>query len=246
MTQNEVQILIVEDDTEIAELVTSNLKKFGFQTVWAADGVEMFQVLESKKIDIVLLDVMLPGEDGWSLCRRLRGSSSGWKSVPVIFLTALGDLTDRVVGLELGADDYLTKPFEMRELVARIRAVLRRSTALESKEAEEVEESPGIWSFGNWRLNVGARHLIDENDTIIPLSAMEFKLLMYFLSHPQKLLTREAILAHMSNREDYFDRSIDVKISRLRSKLRDREQSAPLIRTMRGDGYMFAETVRKS
>ena len=152
-------------------------------------------------------------------------------------------MTDRVVGLELGGDDYLPKPFEMRELVARMRALLRRA-AVPRQEARHSLQSP-VWRFGQWRVNIGARHLIDEHDVVVSLSSVEFKLLMLFLEHPQFLLTREAILEHMAERSDVYDRSIDVQVSRLRAKLQDNGRNPALIRTMRGDGYMLAVPVEK-
>lgn len=242
-------ILIVEDDTEISELLEENLAALGFHAVPVHDGAGMFAALGKEHFDLVLLDIMLPGEDGLSLCRRLRAPGTAWEHIPVIFLTALGELTDRVVGLELGGDDYLVKPFEMRELVARIRALLRRAaapaTGREQVPGETDECAKGIWRFGPWRISVGGRHLIDEQDVTISLSAMEYRLLMLFLQHPQQLVSRETILEHMADRSDSYDRSIDVQVSRLRAKLRDSGRNPTLIRTMRGDGYMLAVAVTR-
>ncbi len=243
-------ILIVEDDTEISELLEENLAALGFHAVPVHDSAGMFAALEKEHVDLVLLDIMLPGEDGLSICRRLRAPGTRWEHIPVIFLTALGELTDRVVGLELGADDYLVKPFELRELVARIRALLRRAAAPASAERRTLswtlpERSTTIWRFGPWRINVGGRNLIDEQDVIISLSAMEYRLLMLFLQHPQQLVSRETILEHMADRSDSYDRSIDVQVSRLRAKLRDSGRNPTLIRTMRGDGYMLAVAVTR-
>ncbi len=236
--------MLVEDDREIAELLEENLQAYGFAAVRAEDGEGMFNCLASEKVDLILLDIMLPGEDGLSLCRRLRAPGSKYERIPIIFLTALGEMTDRVVGLELGADDYLAKPFAMRELVARIRALLRRA-AMQEGHAGQNASAASLWRFGPWRLNAGARHLVDENDVTVALSAMEFRLLMLFLEHPQQILTRERILEHMADRTDSYDRSIDVQISRLRAKLKDSGRSAALIRTMRGDGYMLAVPVTR-
>ena len=209
----------------------------------------MFAELTKHTYDLILLDIMLPGEDGLSLCRKLRVPGTPYEYTPVIFLTALGELTDRVVGLELGGDDYLPKPFEMRELVARIRALLRRA-AMSGTDGGEVDTGPSVsqctlWKFGPWRVNTGARALIDEHDVTIALSAMEFRLLMMFLQHPQQIISRESILEHMADRSDSYDRSIDVQVSRLRAKLRDSGRNPTLIRTMRGDGYMLAVPVKK-
>ncbi len=236
-------ILIVDDEQEISELLEENLKAFGFSSVAVADGEAMFAELEKRDYDLILLDIMMPGEDGLSLCRRLRAPGTSYEHIPVIFLTALGGVTDRVVGLELGGDDYLPKPFEMRELVARMRALLRRA-AVPQQEARHSPQSP-VWRFGQWRVNIGARHLIDEHDVVVSLSSVEFKLLMLFLEHPQFLLSREAILEHMAERSDVYDRSIDVQVSRLRAKLQDNGRNPALIRTMRGDGYMLAVPVEK-
>lgn len=225
----------------------------GFDTVTAANGVELFSLLETRRPDLLLLDIMLPGEDGLTLCRRLRAGDGGVSETPIIFLSALGDLTDRVVGLELGADDYLPKPFEMRELLARIRAVLRRSEMRSRAESQSAAPSDfesalparTILRFGPWRVDMGARHLIDESDVTVSLSAQEFKLLEMFLKNPQRVLTRESILLRLENRSDAYDRNIDVQMSRLRAKLRDSGRNPKLIRTMRGDGYMLAVPVEK-
>lgn len=242
-------ILIVEDEQEISELLAENLNALGFRTVAVSDGTGLFNELTHNNYDLILLDIMLPGEDGLSLCRRLRTPGTPYEHTPVIFLTALGELTDRVVGLELGGDDYLPKPFEMRELVARIRALLRRAAAPKAGDAGPHAELPGsqgaLWQFGPWRVNTGARHLIDEHDVTVALSAMEFRLLMLFLQHPQQIISREHILEHMADRSDSYDRSIDVQISRLRAKLHDSGRNPTLIRTMRGDGYMLAVPVNK-
>lgn len=249
MSNSGTAILIVEDEQEISELLEENLNALGFHTTAVSDGTGMFAELARNKHDLILLDIMLPGEDGLSLCRRLRTPGTPYEHTPVIFLTALGELTDRVVGLELGGDDYLPKPFEMRELVARIRALLRRATAPGTGDGGPAAELPGLpctlWKFGPWRINTGARHLIDDHDVTVALSAMEFRLLMLFLQHPQQIISREHILEHMADRSDSYDRSIDVQISRLRAKLHDSGRNPTLIRTMRGDGYMLAVSVEK-
>lgn len=250
MKSTVADILIVEDEPEIAELLQENLNALGFGTRIAGDGEAMFEALGARRFDLILLDIMLPGEDGLSLCRRLRAPGTPYERTPLIFLTALGELTDRVVGLEIGADDYLPKPFNMRELVARIRALLRRAQAPGAAPSRAPApaarpDAPTLWRFGPWRLNVGARHLIDEDDVAVPLSAMEFRLLMLFLQNPQRVVTRESILERMADRTDSYDRSIDVQVSRLRAKLRDSGRDARLIRTMRGDGYMLAVPVEK-
>lgn len=251
MTTPAPLILIVEDEAEIDELLEENLHALGFETCAVRDGAGLFDALSRRKPSLILLDIMLPGEDGLSLCKRLRVPGSGFETVPIIFLSALGELADRVVGLEIGADDYLAKPFEMRELVARIRALLRRSSMSGMSETQHTtmhvpEEVAEIWKFGPWRINMAAHHLIDENDVAVALSANEFKLLKYFLMNPRRVLTRDMILDRMGSRSDTYDRSIDVQISRLRSKLRDSGRNASLIRTLRGDGYMLVVPVSKA
>lgn len=247
MTTKTARILIVEDEAEIAELLEENLSALGYATEAVHDGAGMFAALTRTPPDLILLDIMLPGEDGLALCRKLRAPGSPFERTPLIFLTALGELTDRVVGLELGADDYLAKPFEMRELVARIRALLRRAAPRDNDSTASAmhRDAPDILAFGPWRIDMGARNLIDQDGVAIALSAMEFRLLKLFLKHPQRILSREAILNHMTNRTDSFDRSIDVQISRLRAKLGDSGRNAALIRTMRGDGYMLAVPVHE-
>ncbi len=250
MTQASALVFIVEDETEISELLEENLKAFGFRTRAVQDSDGLFNALAQETPDLILLDIMLPGEDGLAICRRLRLPGSKCENTPLIFLSALGELADRVVGLELGADDYLAKPFEMRELVARIRALLRRANRAPAAAAgafseDDDDEQANIWRFGPWRVNMASHNLIDENDVTISLSAKEFKLLSLFLRNPRRVLSRDAILERMSAGFDNYDRTIDVQISRLRAKLRDSGRNATLIRTMRGDGYMLAVTVEK-
>lgn len=245
-------VLLVDDDRDILELLHESLTAFGFRTVAVSDGSGMFAELEKQPFDCILLDIMMPGEDGLSLCRRLRTPGAPYEHTPVIFLTALGELTDRVVGLELGGDDYLPKPFQTRELVARIRALLRRAAAPRQGETfgrpgVEAGQGNGVWSFGQWKLKVLSRHLVDREGVVVPLSSAEFKLLMLFLETPQQVISRDAILEHMADRSpDVYDRSIDVQISRLRAKLHDNARNPELIRTMRGDGYMFTARVDRS
>ena len=247
-----IRLLIVDDDPEIRELLEERLTSHGFEVALASGGEEMFRALESGRCDLIVLDVMMPGEDGLALCRRLRSPGSGYEHIPVIFVTALGDTTDRVVGLELGGDDYLPKPFQTRELVARIRAVLRRSAppaAAPTGPPAAGDPEPGpeeIWHFDQWRLNPLARHLIDEDDLVVPLSAAEFRLLSLFLNSPGRILNRDQIMECQAGRSaEAYDRSIDVQISRLRGKLRDNGKNPTIIKTMRGDGYMLAVPVTR-
>lgn len=248
MVPQSTKVLIVEDDPEISQLLQDNLNATGFKAATAEDGKSMFAALAENSFDILLLDIMLPGEDGLSLCRKLRTPEAPYEDLPIIFLTALGEMTDRVVGLEMGADAYLVKPFEMRELVALVRAVLRRTNRRgqnHSREGAIPVEVNNIWSFGPWKVNMAARHLVDGQGVVIALSSIEFRLLALFLENPQKLLSRERILEYMAERSRGYDRSIDVQISRLRAKLGENGRNASLIRTMRGDGYMLAVPVEK-
>lgn len=252
-------VLVVDDDAELREILQERLTNYGFIATAVKDGKAMFAELSERAPDLILLDVMLPGEDGLELCRRLRSPGSPYIRIPVIFLTALGETTDRVVGLELGGDDYLPKPFQTRELIARIRAVLRRTQPMDDdsaipqmaeKQAEkEISEwtlEETIWYFGDWRLNHFARFLIDVDGATVPLSAAEFRLLVLFLEHPQRVLSRDQIMEHITGRSaDVYDRSIDVQVSRLRNKLHDGGKKPEIIRTMRGDGYMFALPVKR-
>lgn len=248
MSEEKTKILIVDDDAELRELIAETLANYGYASESAKDGAEMFAALERGGFSLVLLDIMMPGEDGLSLCRRLRAPGTRWASLPVIFLTALQDTTDKVVGLEIGGDDYLGKPFQARELIARVRALLRRASM---SGAEPRTETPRagenyLLAFGGWKLNVMARHLIDETGVAVPLSAAEFRLLMLLLRHPQQVVTRDMIMDYLAERSlNIYDRSIDAQVSRLRAKLRDKNANPPLIRTMRGDGYMLASPVRR-
>lgn len=242
------KILIVDDDLELRGLLAEVLSGYGYQAEAAGDGLAMYGALEREAFDLILLDIMMPGDDGLALCRALRAPGSAYVSIPIIFLTALKDTADTVVGLEIGGDDYLSKPFKARELIARIRAVLRRAQA-QGNPAGHSEIGGGrlfpqktALTFSGWKLNVPARHLIDDQGVVVPLSASEFRLLSLFLDHPQEVITRERIMNHLAeNNLNIYDRSIDSQISRLRAKLRDKEMN--IIRTMRGDGYLLAAPV---
>ncbi|MDO4937261.1 MAG: response regulator transcription factor [Sutterellaceae bacterium] len=249
MTDAATRILIIEDDTEISELLQEGLTARGFETFALDSGKHLFDGTLDFVPDVILLDVMLPGDDGLTICRKMRQAGSGFETTPLIIVSALGELTDRVVGLEIGADDYLVKPFEMHELVARIRALLRRTqrttAAVTQTVAHAAEPQRRIWQFAHWRIDMDARNLIDEAGVTIALSSMEFKLLEYFLLNPHRVLTRELILERIGSHSEYYDRSLDVQMSRLRAKLRDSGRNPTLIRTMRGDGYMLAVSVTK-
>jgi two-component system OmpR family response regulator len=229
-------ILIVDDDPEIRDLLGEYLVRQGLRTAAVGDGAAMWRELERQAIDLVVLDIMLPGDDGLELCRQLRARSA----LPVIMLTARGDATDRIVGLELGADDYLAKPFDPRELLARIRATLRRSSGRLSRE----EVVGTRLRFAGWTLDRQRRELRDPEGTLVPLSGGEYRLLEIFLERPNRALGREMLLDLLQGREATpFDRSVDVQVSRLRRRLRDDPRDAQLIKTVRHAGYLFAARV---
>lgn len=227
-------ILVVDDDREIRALLGEYLQKQGYRVTVAADGKGMRAVVEAARPDLIILDLMLPGEDGLTLCRELRARSE----VPVIMLTARGDETDRIVGLELGADDYVAKPFSPRELLARIKSVLRRARAL--PENLRHEES-GVFRFGGWTLDAATRNLTSPQGVVVALSGTDFRLLRIFLDHPNRVLTRDQLIDLMLSREaGPYDRAIDVQVSRLRQRLNEDAREPAIIKTVRGQGYVFA------
>jgi two-component system OmpR family response regulator len=237
-------ILIVDDDREIRDLLSRFLVKHGYRVSLAVDGRDMAQRLADSAIDLIVLDVMLPGEDGLALCRRLRAQSA----IPVIMLTAMGEEIDRIVGLEMGADDYLGKPFNPRELLARIRAVLRRAADPVRRLRPGAAEggSADRLAFAGFELDLGKRALIDASGSLVPLSTGEYELLVAFAEHPQRVLTRDQLLDLARGRDAQpFDRSIDVQVSRLRRKLEPDPHEPTLIKTVRGGGYMLAVDVRR-
>ncbi|HQC73644.1 MAG TPA: response regulator [Candidatus Competibacteraceae bacterium] len=234
-------LLIVDDDPGLRELLTDYLGRNGFRVSSAGDGRGLWAALERETVDLVILDLMLPGDDGLVLCRTLRARSP----IPIIMLTARGDATDRIVGLEMGADDYLPKPFNPRELLARIKALLRRTR---SNDAAEPIESGTVLRlcFAGWCLEVATRQLIAPDGLRVPLGAAEYRLLRVFLDHPQRILSRDQLLDLTQGREATpFDRSIDVQVSRLRRRLRDEPREATLLKTVRSEGYLFAAPVRR-
>lgn len=230
-------IAIVDDHRDIRDLVGKYLDRHGYRTSLAENAAACRRLVERNAIDLVVLDVMMPGEDGLSLCRYLRESTN----LPVIMLTAMAEETDRIVGLELGADDYLTKPFNPRELLARIKAVLRRVQSLPPQrgqiKAKEVR-------FDRWSLNVGRRELMDQDGLAVPLSTAEFRLLSVFLDHAGLVLSRDQLLDLTVGRSaDPFDRAIDNQVSRLRKKIETDPKSPALIKTHWGGGYSFSAEV---
>jgi two-component system, OmpR family, response regulator len=235
--EKQANVLIVDDDREIRTLLADYLESNDYRPYTAADGGAMWKQLESARIDLIVLDLNLPGDDGLTLCRKLRAGSN----LPVIMLTARSEPLDRILGLEMGADDYLPKPFEPRELLARIRSVLRRSQALPSDRAGETAQ---LLRFAGWTLDLTRRHLISPDGTVIMLSGAEFGLLKVFLAHPNRVLNRDQLLNLTHGRDaDPFDRSIDIQISRLRQKLGEDARSPQILKTVRNGGYVLAVAV---
>lgn len=237
MNQAIPHILVVDDHADIRDLLKRFLEQHGFKVTCARDGKEMKKCLESGHYTLLVLDLMMPGEDGLTLCRDLRARSS----LPVIMLTAMGEEMDRIIGLEMGADDYLAKPFNPRELLARIRAVLRRANMIPDAQ----EELPERLTFDRWQLDIARRELIDENNVSISLSTAEFDLLKVFLERPKRVLSRDQLLDLARGREaQAFDRAIDTLVSRLRRKLELDPKKPELIKTVWGGGYMFSAEVK--
>lgn len=232
-------LLIVDDDREIRDLLGRFLTKHGYRVTTARDGREMRKALTDWRIDLIVLDLMLPGEDGLSLCQRLRADSS----IPIIMLTAMGEEIDRIVGLEMGADDYVPKPFNPRELLARVKAVLRRADGGLANQRATGE----IMRFAGWTLDLARRRLSSPDDVIVDLSAGEFGLLVAFAEHPQRALSRDQLLDLTRGRAAApFDRSIDIQVSRLRRKIEADPKTPELIKTVRSGGYMFTAAVERS
>ena len=231
-----LRILLVDDDWDIRQLLGEQLTAAGYDVAGAADGVEMRRQLARAPADLIVLDLNLRYEDGLSLCRELRTKAD---QTPIIMLTARTEPVDRIIGLEMGADDYLAKPFEPRELLARIRSVMRRTTSLPTNAQPLTAR---LARFAGWTLDFERRHLADSAGRLTILSGSEFALLQVLVSHPNVVLTREQLqAAAASGRSAALDRAIDLKISRLRSKFG--EQGASLITTVRGQGYVLAAAV---
>ncbi len=233
-------LLLVDDDPELRELLQGYLGQAGFRVSAVADGRDMWRALDAAPHDLVILDLMLPGEDGLSLCRRLRAQSS----VPILMLTARGDEIDRIVGLEMGADDYLAKPFNPRELLARIKSILRRAGSLpENLAAEDVRH----FRFAGWSLDTETRQLLSPAGVVVDLSGVEYKVLRVLVEHPNRVLSRDQLLEFTQGREaNPFDRAIVVQIGRLRRKLDDDAREPRLIKTVRNEGYVLAVAVEKA
>ena len=237
MTDPSPHILVVDDHKDIRETLARYLVKNGLRATTAESASHARKALSAASIDLVVLDIMMPGEDGLSLCRHLVGASN----LPVILLTAMAEDTDRVIGLEIGADDYVTKPFNPRELLARIRAVLRRTTAVPKDRDPVSEES---LTFEGWTLNVPKRELLDPTGVSVALSSGEFQLLCAFIKRPKMVLNRDQLLDLTTGRTpNVFDRSIDNQVSRLRRKIEEDVKDPKLIKTVWGGGYMFTASV---
>ncbi|MDR3370261.1 response regulator transcription factor [Rhodoferax sp.] len=231
-------ILIVDDEPDIRRLLVDYLARNGFEAIAARDGREMWQMLERHAVDLLVLDLMLPDTDGLTLCRDLRAKSG----LPVIMLTARGEETDRIVGIEMGADDYLVKPFNPRELLARIKSILRRTRSLPPNLQPEPVR---CLAFAGWCLDTAERLLTAPDGVAIPLSGGEFRLLRILLEHPNRVVTRDQLIEMIHGREaEAYDRAIDVQISRLRQRLRDDSREPTLIKTVRGEGYVLAASVQ--
>ncbi|HET9664882.1 MAG TPA: response regulator transcription factor [Burkholderiales bacterium] len=232
-------ILIVDDDAEIRSLLREYFEKNGYRVSLAGDGKALWAAFSVGQPDLVVLDLMLPGDDGFTLCRDLRAHFD----VPIIMLTARGEETDRIVGLELGADDYLAKPFNARELLARVKSVLRRTRTLPGNLKPDTVKG---FRFAGWSLDLGTRNLTSPQGLVIALSGTEFRLLRTFLSHPNRVLTREQLIDLMLSRDAApFDRAVDVQVSRLRQRLGEDAKEPALIKTVRSQGYVLAAQVEE-
>jgi two-component system OmpR family response regulator len=231
-------VLIVDDDRQLRALVAKFLGEHGIRVTQAGNGREMMNALDAGRFDLVVLDLMMPGDDGLVLCRRLRERNGP----PIIMLTAMGSEMDRIVGLEIGADDYMGKPFNPRELLARIKAVLRRT----GRTKAEPEDPPLGYEFGGWRLEPAIRILRSPDGAIVDITSGEFNLLLAFVMRPRRVLTRDQLLDLARGRSSsVFDRSIDVQISRLRRKIEADPREPTLIKTVRSGGYVFTSDVRR-
>jgi two-component system OmpR family response regulator len=236
-TADQPHILIVEDDFEIAGMLVDLLRTNGYGASSAGSGVEMDVLLKRGDFDLILLDVMLPGEDGFSICRRLRSSST----MPILMLTAQREDIDRILGLELGADDYVTKPFNSRELIARVKSILRRAAYV-----EERADPLGPMTFADWRIDPKSRQLHDPEGAQVSMTTAEFDLLLAFCLNPNKVLTREQLLSMThAGSAGPVERSIDAHISRVRQKIEPNLKDPTFIKTVRLGGYLFASKVER-
>lgn len=234
MNEHSIHLLIVDDDPDIRDLLAHYLQSYGMQYLCVGNGQAMRDALEHTSFDLIILDLMLPGEDGLSLCRHVRSVGD----TPIIMLTARGESADRVVGLELGADDYVVKPFDPRELVARIHTILRRARGSTPPGEQDTVQ------FSGWRLSHLKREITTPAQLVVPLSNAEYRLLCAFLERPQRILSREQLMDAARGRTvEAFDRSIDLLVSRLRQKLGDDPKQPQLLKTVRGEGYLLDSKV---
>ena len=235
---NTKQILVVDDDKSIRELLSEYLAKAGFSIISAEDGIEMTLKLKDNQPDLIILDVMMPGDDGFTLCQRIRQTSN----VPIIMLTANSDEVDRVLGLEIGADDYIAKPFSPRELLARIKALLRRSSFLKD---ESKSTQLRYIKFAQWKLDTLQHNLVSDLGETLTLTGADYQLLMLFLNRPYKAISRDEICQALHGRDAFAnERGIDVHLSRLRQSLGDNAKFPQIIKTVRGAGYTFIAEVQ--
>lgn len=238
---NDISVLIVDDDQEIRQLLSEFLESNGLTVLQAADGTQMFEQLRSNRVDIITLDLNLPGTDGVQLCRELRGQNAP----PVIMVTARTHPIDRVLGLETGADDYVCKPFEPFELLSRIRTVLRRTQAGAVQAGDNT--APAHVQFSGWTLDTTARHLINPQGVVVSLSGAEYRLLTLFIEHANRILSRDQLMDWVHGRDaGPFDRSIDLQVSRLRQKIEEDSKNPQIIKTVRNEGYILATTVKSA
>ncbi|TVU90869.1 response regulator [Vreelandella titanicae] len=235
--QNTTHVVVVDDHNDIRDLVREYLEQQGYKVSVAESGVALRHLLERHNVDLIILDVMMPGEDGISLCKEIRTSSN----TPIIFLTAMAEDADRIIGLELGADDYLVKPFNPRELLARIRAVLRRATSAAPARATLDRR---VVRIDHWKLDLGRQEIVGDDGVGIPLSTAEFRLLKVFIERPGLILSREQLLDLTAGRTaEIFDRSIDNQVSRLRKKIEENPKHPTIIKTHWGGGYSLCAEV---
>ncbi len=239
-----IHIAVVDDDTEINTLISEFLCQHGYKVSTAHNAEQLFKLLKTdSSIQLIVLDILMPGMNGLDVCKRLRTESN---LTPIIIITALNDLTEKIVGLELGADDYLTKPFNPRELLARIKAVLRRVQYKSENIESDGSYKQAVLTFNGWRLNTATRQLLSDEEIEISLTSRTYDLLVAFLEHPQRVLSRDQLLTILSNRTaEPYDRSIDVQVSRLRQKLNDDSKDPHLIKTVRSGGYLFTPSVKR-
>lgn len=235
-----IRLLLVDDEPGLREPLAEYLSRQGFAVTQAASAAEARSILRDDQPDLVLLDIMMPGEDGLSLCRHL----SEARAIPTILLTAKGEAMDRIIGLEIGADDYVVKPFEPRELVARIRSVLRRAVKGNGGSAPVEDE---LFEFEGWQLDPLKRRLTSPEGALVSISSVEFRLLMAFVEHPRQVLDRDRLLDMVQGREAHlFDRAVDNQVSRLRRKIEVDSRNPTMIQTVWGGGYMLAADVRRT